>query len=190
MITADQLVIHAVGDYVLQSDWMANTKTTKSVAALAHVVTYTAPFLLLTQSWMALSFILVTHFVIDRWRLARYVCWVKNFLAPAKTIARSSINPYTTEEGLTTFKDGRGLATEVGQVIKNAGEYLLVVSLPTESNPQLVARPFKKWYYPWSECSATGYHKDRPAWMSVWLMIITDNVFHVICNGFAITYLG
>jgi len=78
VITADQLLCHAVGDYVLQSDWMANTKTKRSVAALAHVATYALPFLFLRPSLAALAVIIGTHFVIDRWRLARFVCWVKN----------------------------------------------------------------------------------------------------------------
>lgn len=129
MITADQLVAHAIGDYVLQSDWMANEKTKKSVAALAHVVTYTAPFLWLTRSPLALAIILGSHFVIDRWRLARYVCWAKNWLAPERN-------------------------------------------------------------RPWSECSATGYSPDRPAWLAVWLLIIADNVMHVVINGLAIQHFG
>lgn len=83
MITGDQLLCHAVGDYVLQSDWMANNKTRRSVAALAHAVTYALPFLLLHPSATAVVVIVSTHFVIDRWRLARYVVWAKNaFLAP------------------------------------------------------------------------------------------------------------
>ncbi len=82
MITADQLFAHAVGDYVLQSDWMATEKTKKSVAAAAHAVTYTLCFLVLTRSPLALAVICGTHFVIDRWRLARYVVWAKNWLAP------------------------------------------------------------------------------------------------------------
>lgn len=78
MVTADQLVAHAVGDYIIQSDWMATEKTKRSLAALAHVVTYALPFLLLTLDPLALGFIATTHFVIDRWRLARFVCWAKN----------------------------------------------------------------------------------------------------------------
>lgn len=83
-ITADQLLAHMVGDYVLQSDYMATEKTKKSLAALVHAVTYTIPFLFLTQSILALSVILGTHFVIDRWRLARYICWIKNFIGPKR----------------------------------------------------------------------------------------------------------
>jgi len=85
MFTADQLVAHAVGDYVLQSDWMANEKTKRSVAAVVHALCYTIPFVFLTWSWQALLVVTVTHFVIDRWRLARFVCWVKNFLSPRRT---------------------------------------------------------------------------------------------------------
>lgn len=88
MITADQLVAHAVGDYVLQSDWMASNKTNRSTAALAHVVAYSLPFLFLRPSLAALAVMAGTHFVIDRWRLARYVVWANNWLAP-----RSSYQP-------------------------------------------------------------------------------------------------
>lgn len=87
MITADQLVAHAVGDYILQSDWMANEKTKRSTAAFAHAFTYTLPFFLLTQRPVPLLVILGSHFVIDRWRLARYVVWAKNWLAPTRNLS-------------------------------------------------------------------------------------------------------
>lgn len=128
MITADQLLAHAVGDYILQSDWMATEKTKKSIAAAAHVVTYMLPFLLLTTSPAALAVIVVTHFVIDRWRLARYLCWAKNWPWPGRR--------------------------------------------------------------PWSECTATGYPADRPAWLTVWLLIIADNILHVLINGAALRWLA
>lgn len=76
------VIAHLVGDYFLQSDWMAAEKTKKNSAALAHVLTYVLPFLFLTSSVPALIFIAGTHFAIDRWRLARYICWAKNWLAP------------------------------------------------------------------------------------------------------------
>lgn len=81
LITADQLLCHAIGDYVLQSDWMALEKTTKSKACLAHVLAYALPFLAISRSPVAFAIIIGTHFVIDRWRLARYVVWTKNLLA-------------------------------------------------------------------------------------------------------------
>jgi len=131
LVTADQLVVHAVGDYVLQSDWMATEKTKRTEAAVLHVLVYGLPWLMLTTSWKALAIIVGTHFVIDRWRLARHIGWVKNFIAP-----RSG------------------------------------------------------WPKPWAECSATGYDPAKPQWMSVWLMIIVDQVMHVTCNALALKYFG
>lgn len=77
-ITADQIVCHLVGDYIIQSDWMANEKRKRSIAAGLHAVTYTLPFLFLTLNPLALAVICGTHFLIDRFGLARYVCWAKN----------------------------------------------------------------------------------------------------------------
>jgi hypothetical protein len=81
-VTADAVIAHAVGDYLLQSEWMATQKTKRAAACLAHVATYILPFLFLTTSWKALVFIAGTHFVIDRWRLVRYLVWAKNWIAP------------------------------------------------------------------------------------------------------------
>lgn len=78
MITADQIAAHLVGDYILQSNWMATEKTKKSIAAAVHAVSYTIPFALITYNIYALMVISITHFVIDRFRLARYVVWLKN----------------------------------------------------------------------------------------------------------------
>lgn len=78
MITADQLVAHAVGDYLLQSDWMATEKTRRSLAAAVHAFFYTLPFFALSPSVNALGFIACTHYLIDRYGLARYVVWAKN----------------------------------------------------------------------------------------------------------------
>jgi hypothetical protein len=80
--TFDQLLCHLVGDYCLQSDWMAANKYNRKSVALIHAFFYTLPFFALTRSPAALAFIFVTHFVIDHYKLATYVSWVNNFLAP------------------------------------------------------------------------------------------------------------
>lgn len=139
MITADQLVCHAIGDYVLQSNWMAAEKTKRSWAALAHVLTYALPFLFLRPSTLAMVVIIGTHFAIDRWRLARFVCWAKNI----------AFCPPSAEHA-------RGVA-----------------------GPELA----------WNNCNVTGYPTETPPWLAVWLMIIADNVMHVLINGFALRYL-
>lgn len=76
------LLAHFVGDYLLQSDWMAVEKTKRWWPAIVHGVTYGLPFLLVTHSWLALIVIIGTHIIIDRYRLARHIVWVKNFIAP------------------------------------------------------------------------------------------------------------
>lgn len=128
MFTADQLVAHAVGDYILQSDWMVREKTHRALAAFVHCVFYTLPFLFITLNPSALAVIAVGHFVLDRWYVARYVVWLKNRPWPGSL--------------------------------------------------------------PWSECTETGYPPDTPPWMARWLLIIVDNILHVLINGVAIYYLG
>lgn len=139
-ITAAQLVAHATGDYVIQSDWMAGEKTKSWRPAAAHALSYALPFLFLTRSPFALLFIVWTHFVIDHYRLARYVCWAKNHLGPLRTY----MGPHGEE---------------------------------------------RRRYAPWSECAGTGYDASKPPWLAVWLLIICDNVMHVLCNAVALTYL-
>jgi hypothetical protein len=129
MITADQLIAHAVGDYLLQSDWMANNKTKALSVALVHALAYSLPFLFFRPSFDAFMVILVTHAAIDRWRLARFVVWAKNQVAPAYFRHR------------------------------------------------------------WADCNTTGYPKGRPDWLAVWLLIIADNVLHVLINGAALRFL-
>ncbi len=102
---------------------MALEKTKRWWPAVVHAVTYGLPFLLLTHSVIALAVIVGSHAVIDHYRLARHVVYVKNFIAP------------------------------------------------------------RSYWHPWDECSGTGYHQDRPPWMTVWLMIIADNTIHVVINS-------
>jgi hypothetical protein len=129
VITADQLVCHAVGDYLLQSDWMAREKVKRWWPALVHASVYSLPFLALGPSWWAWALIVATHATIDRLRLARYVVYAKNFLS-----AR--------------------------------GDWL-----------------------PWAKCAGTGYSDERPPWLTVWLLIIADNVLHVLINAAALKWL-
>jgi hypothetical protein len=82
MFTADQLVAHLVGDFMLQNDWMARNKYHSSLACGVHVVVYTLPFLFITQNPWTLLVIAGTHFAIDRWRINRPLIWVRNVLFP------------------------------------------------------------------------------------------------------------
>ncbi len=121
------LILHFIGDYITQSDWMANEKTKAFIPAIIHALIYSLPFILIISNiWLVVFLVFFTHFLIDRFRLARFVCYIKNYLSP------------------------------------------------------------KDWWFPFEECKGTGYHKDRPPWLAVWLMIIADNTIHVIFNSLAI----
>jgi len=72
-----QLILHLVGDYVTQSQWMAENKTKRFWPAWAHALVYSLPFLLIGSeaAWLV---ILWSHFLIDRYSLAKYVVYAKN----------------------------------------------------------------------------------------------------------------
>lgn len=78
-----ETLAHLVGDYVIQSHWMATMKTHSSLPAAVHAASYTACFLPLTRNPVRLAVIGSTHYLIDRYRLAKHVVWAKNQLGPA-----------------------------------------------------------------------------------------------------------
>lgn len=123
-----QLILHLIGDYVTQTDRMANEKVKDIRMALLHAFIYSVPFyIFIDMSIVAFLTIFLTHAVIDRYRVVKYVIFARNRLHD-KTLR-------------------------------------------------------------WEDCSATGYHKDKPVWLTVWLMIIADNTLHLTINYLAIAYL-
>jgi len=123
----EQLLLHLIGDYVIQTDWMARNKTGNIFIAAIHAGVYSLPFLLLSPSMRALVVIFGTHVIMDRYRLARYVVFAKNKV---------------TDPGLK-----------------------------------------------WEDACKTGYHKDTPPWLAVWLLIIVDNTMHLTINYSALHWL-
>jgi hypothetical protein len=81
------LLCHLVGDYILQSDWMALNKNKKTLNCLVHVLIYTSCFLFITRSWIPLAFIAITHFIIDRFPIiVKSLIYIKNYF-PTGTYA-------------------------------------------------------------------------------------------------------
>lgn len=119
-----QLIFHAIGDYLIQNDWMALNKKLRTwkgeLACQIHCITYALPFKFIC-SWEAVAVIYVTHYLIDRFN---FVGW---FLA---------------------FRNG----------VWNVKNF--------------------------------GFSEGRPTFITVWLYIITDNIFHIICNYSAIQIFG
>lgn len=113
-----QLLFHLWGDYVTQNHWMASTKVKNTaegyLSCLVHTILYSAPFLLLTQSYDAMLIIFWSHYWIDKLRLAKYVIQLRDWNFTGKEL--------------------------------------------------------------------------QPPYLSVWLMIIADNTFHITINYLAIKY--
>src|SRR6266581_8176458 len=78
----EQLILHLWGEFITQSEWVLRHKGRKAAVAFLHVVIYTLPFLLMTRHWQALAAIAGSHFLIDRFRAARFVVWFKNCFHP------------------------------------------------------------------------------------------------------------
>ena len=91
----EQLILHLIGDYITQSHWMASRKTEHSLPAICHATVYSIPFLLITN-WYIMVLIGLSHFLIDRFRITKYICKYKNYIAPPSTwIPLEEINKNT-----------------------------------------------------------------------------------------------
>lgn len=77
LVTAYKLLAaHMLGDYVLQTDFLARTKGESWWHLLAHCVTYTVPFAIAFGIDWRVAWLLATHIVIDalkaRWNKISY----------------------------------------------------------------------------------------------------------------------
>lgn len=71
------IMCHLIGDYVLQSDFIAQTKVNNWYHLLVHCFLYVVPFYIVFGFDWRLIAILITHIVIDslkaRWNKINYV---------------------------------------------------------------------------------------------------------------------
>lgn len=65
------VICHFIGDYVLQTDFLASTKGTNRYHMLVHVALYTVPFAFIFGCDVLLAINFVAHFAIDEMK-ARY----------------------------------------------------------------------------------------------------------------------
>lgn len=75
-----QLFAHFFGDYILQAGDVATTKSTTSRICRYHVGLYLITFILMGASFSALCVVGVTHYLIDRYRLPKYLIYLKDHL--------------------------------------------------------------------------------------------------------------
>jgi len=77
-----QLILHAIGDFITQTEWMASNKAkmtkTGYLSCFIHATIYSLPFLFI-GSLNAFLVIWYTHFIIDKYRLAIPLTKLKNW---------------------------------------------------------------------------------------------------------------
>lgn len=84
-MSGDQVIafflLHVFGDYITQTDWMARNKTKYFWPATVHGLVYTLPFIYFFHlSTLSALVICWSHVLIDRFGLARYLCFAKNWI--------------------------------------------------------------------------------------------------------------
>lgn len=92
-----QLIAHLFGDFVFQNDWMAKHKNLYTIegwgACIVHCLFYSLPFLFVTLNPISILLIISSHFVIDKFSLAKHwndifkvgarlpdIFWIKTYL--------------------------------------------------------------------------------------------------------------
>jgi hypothetical protein len=124
---------HFIGDFVLQSTFIAERKLQNFLVCIFHVLVYSIPFyFLVSTNWTFLGVIAITHLIMDFLRIAEFVSYLKNVLINHKI-------------------------------------WIL--------DKQELQR------YSWFNCKY-GYPKDVPEHLASWLLIIVDQILHIISNAF------
>ena len=153
----NQLICHLIGDYVIQNHWMANAKTRSCVAAAVHAITYTLPFLMLTRSPLVLAIITGTHFLIDRFRLARY--WVAFWGVGCDGWVPKQLRALACHRAVVAEQTMRANS------FSPAPSDACIEAIKAEYQPPEPAPPF----------------------LAVWLLIIVDNTMHLAINAAALS---
>jgi hypothetical protein len=66
------IIGHLVGDYLFQTDWMAENKKHNTLACVIHCAVWAACVVLLAGwGWIPFMFLFVTHFIQDRTYIVR-----------------------------------------------------------------------------------------------------------------------
>ena len=75
----EQLLCHLFWDYIFQNEKMDLNKIKRLLWTSIHGLTYTIPFLFITQGISKLLIICLNHIIIDRYRLVTYLIRFKNW---------------------------------------------------------------------------------------------------------------
>lgn len=135
------ILAHFFGDFLLQSHFMAERKLKEFWVCVFHVTVYTIPFyFMVSANWKFLCVIASTHLIIDYFKVAEKVSWLKNV----------SLNPNLWREAFFVGRE---------EVLR----------------------------YHYNNCKY-GYPQHVPEHLSLWLMIIVDQILHILTNYWIYRY--
>ena len=87
----EYLMAHLVGDFLLQTDKMANGKKSNNLICLLHVSFYLIPFFFLGMNWWQIILIGLQHFFQDR---TGFVVWFMK-IKGSKEFATGPCSPWS-----------------------------------------------------------------------------------------------
>ena len=104
----EQLILHGIGDYFNQNDWMALNKKKKGLtgflACFVHCLTYSLPFLLI-GSPVAVLFIFLTHFILDRTHIVEWALAYRNGVKDIENFGFKHDRPFAITIWLSIITD-------------------------------------------------------------------------------------
>jgi hypothetical protein len=92
-----QLLFHAIGDYIIQNEWMSLNKKKRGwkgeVACQIHCISYSLPFLFI-GSLEAVLGIYLTHYILDRTNIVAWFIAIKNGVFHVKNFGFPEGRPF------------------------------------------------------------------------------------------------
>lgn len=103
-----QLILHLLGDFILQNDEVRLHKKDKNLTGLLycifHCITYGIVFLFITN-WLGALLIAISHFLIDRWNIVGKFIKYKNGASNLKNFGYSEDRPMFMSVWLYIIQD-------------------------------------------------------------------------------------
>lgn len=103
------LICHLIGDYILQNTWMSTNKTKNSIlgyfSCFVHAMLYILPFIFITKNIISLLIICLSHFIIDKYRVAILFNKLKNNITDNTNFGFSKDLPFALSIWLAIITD-------------------------------------------------------------------------------------
>jgi hypothetical protein len=121
----EQLLLHLLGDYIIQNDHVALNKKKNTlkgwIYCIWHCLSYSLPFLLITNIY-AVAAIAITHMAIDKTNIVSHFLKYKNFTKDISNFGFIPERPFAISIWLNIYADN---------TIHLIGNYLIIKYIVT-----------------------------------------------------------